>query len=69
MISLRSEKTGITRLPFSYARRFSVIVETDTADVPTLYYVPPLQKNIFLEVRRVTGIKLMPYQQTILNRD
>ncbi|ASX25769.1 type II secretion system ATPase GspE [Candidatus Williamhamiltonella defendens] len=61
MISLRSEKTGITRLPFSYARRFSVIVETDNAAVPTLYYVPPLQKNIFLEVRRVTGIKLRPF--------
>lgn len=61
MISLISQKDTITRLPFSYARRFSVMVDTDNTNTPTLYYVSPLRKNTFLEIRRVTGTNLRPF--------
>ncbi|MEH0743431.1 type II secretion system ATPase GspE [Vibrio cholerae] len=51
------ERPSVRRLPFSFAKRFSLVLET-AQTAPTglvLYYVEPLAVDALLEVNRVVG--------------
>ncbi|WP_261834485.1 type II secretion system ATPase GspE [Vibrio ishigakensis] len=47
---------GATRLPFSFAKRFNVVLEIHTdQDKSQLFFVAPLETNTLLEVARVSS--------------
>lgn len=51
------ERPSVRRLPFSFAKRFSLVLETAQTESPglVLYYVEPLAVDALLEVNRVAG--------------
>ena len=51
------ERPSVRRLPFSFAKRFSLVLETAQTESPglVLYYVEPLAVDALLEVNRVVG--------------
>ncbi|CAM4088544.1 type II secretion system ATPase GspE [Vibrio neonatus] len=52
-------KAGTTRLPFGFAKRFSVVLEpNDKGDAYQLFYVDPMHTSTLLEVMRVSPLPI-----------
>jgi len=61
MVDMLDTAPSLRRLPFSFANRFKLVLETEHPErPPVLYYVEPLSAAALVEVRRVLKHAFVP---------
>ncbi|MDG2840242.1 type II secretion system protein GspE, partial [Vibrio parahaemolyticus] len=61
MVDMLDTAPSMRRLPFSFANRFKLVLETEHPErPPILYYVEPLNPAALVEVRRVLKKSFVP---------
>ncbi|MGC9401084.1 type II secretion system ATPase GspE [Vibrio genomosp. F10] len=63
-MSEQLDKSVISRLPFSFANRFKLVLEQDDQGC-TLFYVAPLAIEALVEVKRVAKVMFTPVEQSV----